>query len=189
MEPKKDDASPKRPEDTAETVEELADDMLHLIERVGPIEESLRTLVSAVGELQEAQARGLKSLGLEIEKLKEALFSDRKAFLAVSTLNALLPTLESLEIMQKAPQSGVSDPEGDHVSVLSAMLRNIIKGLGFTAFEAGPGEPFDPASMECLDFSPGEEGKVVRTIRAGYRAGETVVKPCGVVLGREGLVY
>ena len=77
------------------------------------------------------------------------------------------------------------DAEGDGrawrlVRAVVSSLSNLLQSLGFEAFEAEEGEPFDPHRMECLGFQEGEPGIVLEAVRSGYRIDQTVVRPAGV---------
>jgi len=172
-------------DDTTKLFEEIADDMLHLMEQMRRNEKRLKDMEHSLHQTTEILSQSIKSSRMELDKLKDSLFSEKKAFLARSTLNAILPALESLEILGESKRGDRRDMDPDQISVLSNMLRNIIQSLGYTRFAANAGDSFDPGSMECLDYAEGNSGVVVRTINAGYRAGETVIKPCGVVLGKQ----
>jgi len=189
LEKEKDSRAKPKEKDASEIVEEIADDMLHVLERIGALEEKINTNTAKIMELQESYARGFKSYGMELEKLKDALLSERKALRARSVLNAILPALETLQITRKAYKPQEDSAVVNQISALINMLRSTIQSLGFEPFEAQPGDAFDPFSMQCLDYAEGEEGKVVRTEKEGYKAGDTVVKPSGVVLGKSEKIH
>ncbi|MEZ4268831.1 MAG: nucleotide exchange factor GrpE [Myxococcota bacterium] len=50
------------------------------------------------------------------------------------------------------------------------------------------GSPFDPGSMEALSVvpvdSPEQDGKVIATVRPGFRLGQRELRPASVVVGR-----
>jgi molecular chaperone GrpE (heat shock protein) len=80
------------------------------------------------------------------------------------------------------------DSEQDQVTVrqlrsIIGMLTNTLQSLGFSAFEATPGEPFDPDRMEIVGRAPSKNSTVIAVEKPGYTSGSTVVARCAVIVG------
>ena len=167
-----------------EILEEMADDMLHLIEASSKMENRILHMQETLVQITQNQANFHKEQMVEKGKLKKELISERKALIARSTFNAVLPTIESLEINCNALDTNTDKDMIQQMKVASGMLVNIIQSLGYYAFESSSGEPFGPAIMECIGYENGDAGKVVRIERKGYRTEGALIKPCGVILGK-----
>lgn len=165
-----------------ESMEELADDMLALLKRVKTLEEQQTETLSRLELLRTSLVAAAESTARESDALRRELLGERKHLAMMSAFLAVAPGLERLQIMR-----GELDPAKDRrtldqlhavVETLSTMLR----GLGFTQFEAQANEPFDSTRMECVGFDRGEPNVVLKCVRAGFLAGQTVVRPAGVLI-------
>lgn len=166
--------------------EEMAEDMLDLIKRVNAIDAKLTELTGAVERIIAFMETESASRDRETAKLKESLISDRKEIVGRSTLNALIPAIDSLRFLEETHkgrkrQSSLLKQTHHLLDVLTGITHT----LGYRAQEASPGEAFDPWTMECVGYDRGEPGRVVRVDRPGYRAGKILVRPCRVVLGKQ----
>jgi molecular chaperone GrpE (heat shock protein) len=180
-------AADKRPaRSDAGVMEEIADDLLELMKRMGQLESRLAAVAATVDALQQQAGASAHVQGVEIEKLKEALLSDRKEYIGRSTFNVVRPAFESLQDLKGGYEKQQADPEQiRHTQSLIDVLGGVIQMLGYQAFAPDPGQDFDPQTMECAGHADGVPGKIVRVERPGYRAGSVLVRPCAVVLGRE----
>ena len=95
----------------------------------------------------------------------------------------LLPALDNLERALDA----AADGEGslaDGVRLVQDELLAALKRVGVEAFSPR-GEAFDPQCHEAMAQQPvegAEPGTVVEVYQAGYRLGETVIRPARVVV-------
>lgn len=165
--------------------EELAEDMLDLMKKVSALDVKLSALVAVVMQLQASLEAATRVQGLEIEKLKEALISERKELIGRSTFNAVMPAIESLRFLEDMQAGRKALPQlTKQTQNLLDVLTGITQALGYRPVEVLNGEAFDPYTMECVGYVPGEQGKVVRMERSGYKAGNVMVRPCRVYLGQ-----
>ena len=166
-----------------ETLEEMADDMLHLLQRTAKIESSLNALHTLISKVSDTQERNHREQLIETGKIKTELISERKAAIARATFNAVLPAIESLSLNMKALDSMEDGKIINQMQVVIDMLLGILQSLGFQSFSAGIGDTFDPLSMECFGYTEGEPGKVSAVECCGYRTDGGLAKPCRVLLG------
>lgn len=102
-----------------------------------------------------------------------------------SLLEELLPVLDNFDMgMQAAAQE-----QGSMLYMGMDMVRKQINEfLGSQSVEEIPAEAggeFDPNLHEALSQEPSEEieeGKIIRTVRKGYRIGERLLRPSNVIV-------
>lgn len=166
-----------------ELLEEMAEDMLHLMEQTARMERTLSTVSSLAEQIRHTQDQYHRHQIVELEKLRKDMLSERKALVARSTFNAILPAMESLILTRGALDAEIDPVVVNQLTAVIGTLNNISQSLGYSSFEVLPGEDFDPVSMECFGYQEGNPGTVVRVERVGYRTAEAVIRPCGVILG------
>ena len=165
-------------------LEEMAEDMLHLIEASAKMESRVGQILAAVSQVSQNQQNFHREQMVEAGKLKKELVSERKALIARSTFNAILPAIESLTLNCKALDYDEDIRLISQMTVVTDMLKNVIQSLGYFSFGVVPGTLFDPASMECIGYDDGDASKVIRVERMGYKTENALIKPCGVILGK-----
>lgn len=128
-----------------------------------------RGIADAIRELDAAKARVERDASAAAAAMKRKLVED------------LLPVLDNLERMA----ANSSDPGA---ALVEAQLLDVLRGYGVTRIDALE-EPFDPAIHEAIALAPSNgayDGIVVDQVSAGYRYGETLLRPARVVVGRSG---
>lgn len=167
---------------TEEIIEEIADDMLHLMEKIKKIELKQDEQAEKIERLCQIIQETRQEHTIELDKLRRDLIEERKALSVRSVFNSILPTLDSLRIMR----SGLSPQKNKRLhaqlNAVTSSLTNIIQGLGFIEFEVTEGSTFNPSLMECLGYSKGNPDCVVQIVRPGYKIKDTIIRPCGVII-------
>jgi molecular chaperone GrpE (heat shock protein) len=168
--------------DPSGQLEELADDMLSLLKRVKSLEELQGQVLGRIDQLQSAVERSSEVAAREADSLRRELLGQRKHIAQMSAFQAVVTGLERLQVMR-----GELDTHKDNrmIGQLDAVLQTLgtmLRGLGFVEFRAEVQEPFDPTRMECLGYASGEPNVVLKCLRSGYRADQTVVRPAGVLI-------
>ncbi len=165
----------------AESMDELADDLLHLLRMVRELSDgqaALRAYVeSSLAQHQQVQ----RQQAAELYNLRRDLLDDRRAQANRSAFDAIHPAVDQIELI-RATLPDSECPAARHMSVLLSALRMVLQGLGFVPFSVEVGDSFDPARMECVEYAAGERGVVLAVLRPGYRANGAVVRPCGVAI-------
>lgn len=96
---------------------------------------------------------------------------------------ALLPVLDDLErALHSVPSRLLKHPWVDGIRLIERKFRAILESQGVCAIVA-LGEPFDPNLHEAKLHEEGEEGMVIRELYQGYKLGDRVIRPSGVVVG------
>lgn len=166
------------------TVEEIAEDIVHIIRSVKQIEGNQDHVAELLAEIRKEIGDQKHQISVEFAKLKNEFFGEQKALINRKTFDTIIPTLDSLIIMKDSlslKQKGIPS----QLDSVIALMNNVIQSLGFSAFQSEIGSGFNPAQMECIGFSEkGEPGTIVKVIRPGYKAGSVIVRPCGVLLAK-----
>ena len=132
----------------------------------------LRTTLAEQGALQQARS---------MEQLRQDLTGERRGLLVRGLFDSVVTSLDSLEILARARELD-GQPAGTQLSAICATLRNLLQSMGFSRFDAAPGEAFQPARMQCFGYAEGPAGVVLAAVQPGYAANDTVVRPAGVLI-------
>lgn len=167
-------------EETGATLDEVADDLVSLRAQVAEVSRIQQQLVERVGSLEQ----GIQSVAREHNITRTDLLGDRKALIGMSVLNALAPFADRLQLMLSRLDVNDDSPLRRQVEAILVSTSNLLRGLGFEAYEPDPGVVFDPAEMSCISkIDDNPDATVVHsTVAAGFRAGPTVARPASVVL-------
>ena len=167
----------------SDSLEELADDMLHLMRQVQGIEQRLADSTTRLERIEQSVNQSNIYFGQQLDKFRREIIGERKALSSLSILNAVLPTLDSLKsaFLTKSTETANMADNSLILSIIDSLNR-MLRNLGFTEFMAIHGDPFDPDYMECLGYSDGNSGIVLDIVRPGYKVENTIVRPVGVIL-------
>lgn len=163
-------------------IEEIADDMLTLLQKVKDIEGNQRDALARLDQIEQTARESSRFYGREIDSLRRDLLGERKAMSAMTVFNTVAPTLDSLRAMHAKLHQSKDSRTREQLNAVIQAIGVALRGLGFVEFQAARGEPFDPARMECLGYAKGERGVVLEVVRPGYMAQETVIRPAGVLI-------
>lgn len=102
-----------------------------------------------------------------------------------SLLTGLLPVMDNLDSAIAAFDGEVKDPEAlkKGVEMIREGLTRQLGNFKVARIQAEPGTPFDPDEHEAIMVQPAEDAtqrEVLFQARAGYRLGETVLRPAQV---------
>lgn len=182
-----------RNEDTGENKEikkihdlldETAEDMLNIMERLNKIDSKIDSLNDQVSTIPQILEKSQRQYLIEQEKLKSEIIGEKKAFVNRSTFNALLPVFDSLTHYKNSMTGEESSVLYNHARGIIDLLNNTMLMLGYVSYSVNQGADFDPETMECLGFTEGGHHKVMVIDRKGFKAGTKVIRPCGVIIGK-----
>ena len=102
-----------------------------------------------------------------------------------SLLTGLLPVMDNLDSAIAAFDGEVKDPEAlkKGVEMIREGLTRQLGNFKVVRIQAEPGTPFDPDDHEAIMVQPAEDAtqrEVLFQARAGYRLGDTVLRPAQV---------
>jgi len=137
----------------------------------------------------EELSRALAEVINDREAFKRRLERDRERQLQAERGEIARVLLEAVDDLERALAAGGGSVSAlaHGVGLITADLHKRIEGLGLTRIEAR-GRPFDPVLHEAVDLvpvaDPAADGAVVDEVRTGWRAGDRVVRPARVRVGR-----
>lgn len=158
--------------------------------RSARIEMLERMLAEREATLQ-SYIRAHKKSEQDLEAFKGRLERDRERELMqakAKIVEKLLDVEDNLErTIDAAARGGTIEAFVEGARLVHRMFRERLGDLGLERVDPA-GQPFDPASMEALGMVPvqdaAKDGTVVLTLRAGYRIGETEIRPALVQVGK-----
>ncbi len=144
-------------------------------------------LEAAKAEAAEMKNRYLRSVA-DLENYRRRIAREKQEIIrsaAGSVIEELLPVIDNLKLGLAAAEK---HPEAKDVTQGFAMvfeqLRNVLKEQGLEALEPD-GSDFDPNFHDCIAqhaSSEIPEGKVIQTVRTGYRLNERLLRAASVVV-------
>jgi len=155
----------------ADALEEIAEDLLDLLRRQRAMEEAQQELAARLATIERT-----------LQALRRDLLEERKALAGRHAFDAVAPLVDSLRLTLAGLGEESDRTVRAPIAAVVGSLSNLLQGLGVVAFDVEAGEPFDALRMECLGYADGPPGVVIEMAQPGYRAGETVVRPAGVLI-------
>ncbi len=171
-----------KPVAQGDALEEIAEDMEDVIQRLGRLEQQTQETASAVAALRDVIAEHSSYQHRLVESVRSDLSEGRKGLALRSVFDPAAGALDQLEAIRKGFDPQKEQAVYGQVSAATSTLSNLLQSLGFTRFVPELGDPFDPTRMQCLGYAQGKPGVVLQVLRPGYLAGETLVRPSGVLI-------
>lgn len=157
-------------------------------------EESAEDVINLAEELQKAQEeiaslkdRYLRTVA-EMENFRRRLAREKQDIIrsaASGIIESLLPVLDNMRL---GLQSAENHPEAREVSKGFSMVHDQLQGVlreqGLETLEP-QNEEFDPNLHDALTQQPSdevEEGKVLQTVRVGYRLNDRLLRAASVIV-------
>ena len=101
-----------------------------------------------------------------------------------SLVAELLPVLDNLERALDASEHHEEAKVAEGVQLVRQQLIDLLRRRGLEEIATEPGGDFDPHVHEALSHQPSDhpEGAISEVWQRGYRLGDRVVRPAGVVV-------
>lgn len=107
----------------------------------------------------------------------------------VNAIMKLLPVIDNIErAINHVPEELKDNAWAQGVTKLVKNLEKSLAEMGVTRIVAKPGERFDPALHEAIQFDEEAEGEhevIAEELQAGYMLGEDVMRPSMVKVTRK----
>jgi molecular chaperone GrpE len=149
-------------------------------QRAENAEQRLHEYIAAFKREKEEQEQFRERLTRDVERRVELQFGELVGELLQSVDDLDLALGHMKEVAEAAPL--VEGVEIARTRFLAALQRHGVEPI------VPDGEEFDPNLAEAMQVEPVEaaehDGKVIRTLRAGYRLGERVVRPARLAVGK-----
>ena len=139
------------------------------------------------GRVARAEAR-LKERLVELEeearRSRERVAGDLERRFADREKATLLDVLDILDDLDRAAALAADNPAvAQGLSLVSGRFVQFLERRSCVRFSPACGDDFDPTIMEAVALQPGETGKVAGLLQAGYRQGDSLLRPAKVSVG------
>lgn len=154
-------------------------------EELDRLKETVETQARRIDELSRAYAESIN----DRESFRARLEREKERQIESSRGDVARALFESMDELRLALDHGTADPASvvEGVRMIADGLQRRLEAMGLKRILA-VGEAFDPLVHEAIDLVPtenrDEDGKVVEEVRAGWSAGERVVRAARVRVGR-----
>ena len=147
-----------------------------IAEKDRQVQEYLGKYRQASAEFEEARLRLRREISKDIERSRREILSE------------LLDVVDNLDrALDSAKGSASYDSLLQGVEMVRRQFIAKLEGFGVTRIEAH-GQPFDPTLHEAISSVPAassdQDGRVVGTVRSGYRIGDEVLRPAAVAVAK-----
>ena len=96
----------------------------------------------------------------------------------------LLPILDDLErALSSLDIRLVGLTWFDGIRLIHRKLELVLESAGVSQIQT-EGQPFDPRFHEAIQYSAGEDGKVISEVQRGYKLHDRVLRPAMVIVGK-----
>jgi molecular chaperone GrpE (heat shock protein) len=156
-------------------LEEIAEDMLDVLQRLGNLERSVQELRRTVDESGSQQRRIL-------DQIRSEVAGDRKSVATRVVFDQVAAALDSLELLGRGLDATRDQSAYAQVTAAVATLANVLLALGYQRFDISRGDPFDSNRMQCFGYAVGEQGVVLEALHPGYSSANIVIRPARVLI-------
>ncbi|MPZ23240.1 MAG: nucleotide exchange factor GrpE [Dehalococcoidia bacterium] len=121
-----------------------------------------------------------------LKRRSEQELQERSRYANASLIINILPIVDDFErafSTLDARLAGLTWTEG--IVNIYRKFRQALESAGVREIEA-EGIEFDPNVHEAIQYSEGDDGKVISVVQKGYKLGDRVIRPAVVVVGRGG---
>jgi molecular chaperone GrpE len=122
----------------------------------------------------------LKKALADYQNLEKRIASERSAWARTANKDFVLKILPGLDSLMLAK----AHTKDEGISLAIDHFLSALREEGVEKIET-IGHDFDPNLMEAISTAPGDEGKIVEELKAGYMLGDSVLRPAQVIVGKE----
>jgi molecular chaperone GrpE (heat shock protein) len=163
-------------------IEEIADGMLDILQRLANLERQWQESGTAIAELRRYTQDSANHHSRTLEALRAEVAGERKSLALRMIFEPVATALDSLEMLRQGLVSEADQHAHGQLTAAVATLANTLTALGFERFDVAAGERFDPNRMQCFGYAEGEPGLVLEALQPGYTAASVVVRPASVLI-------
>lgn len=114
----------------------------------------------------------------DYQNLEKRIERERGQFAVYTKAVTISPFLDILDDLQRAA-SHLSD---NGLDLVIDQFNKTLKEQGITQL-IPQDEPFDPATMDCVEQAPGPKDQVISVSQKGYRLEDHLIRPAKVTVG------
>jgi len=129
-------------------------------------------------QLEELTKKWHRALA-DYQNLEKRAGLEKEEFAKFANAQLILKILPGLDSLEKAGKH----LKDEGLKLALKQLNDELGGEGLEKIET-LGQDFDPETMECLEVTEGEEGKVLDEIRPGYKLNKRVLRVAQVRVGK-----
>lgn len=149
--------------------------------------EKLQKELEALQQSSVAMEGQLKRAVADYHNLEKRIQEGRSELTAWGTTELLTKMITVLDYLEQAT-SGVTEVEKGSgwykgVELAIKQFKEVLKSEGLDEIIADG--VFDPSLHEALDTEEGEDNKILKVVKKGYKLNGKVLRPAGVVVGRK----
>jgi molecular chaperone GrpE len=174
-------------ETTVESVEEVVDGDTSAQNFDAASTDEETPLEKAEKEAAEMKARWLRSVA-DLENFRKRIAREKQEIIRSAAANVIESLLPVLDNMKLGLQAAENHPEAKDVVIgfkmVDEQLKKSLQEQGLEEIVPDK-ETFDPNLHECISHQTSEtveEGKVIQTIRAGYRLNDRLIRAANVIV-------
>lgn len=148
--------------------------------------ESIQDELAALrAELEQANAHYQRAVAdyqnLQRRSQQERIEHTRSTL--TSVVRGFLPIADDLgRALDSVPPELARHQWLEGVRLVRQKFQSVLEAAGVSEI-AALGERFDPQIHEAVGYGPGDDGKVVQLVQAGYAIGDRVIRPAMVLVG------
>lgn len=163
-------------------LEELAEDLFAIRQRLQDIDANQHRELEASTRLESAWTDSARRISREIDTMRRELLDQRGAAANRSMFNAVIPWIDILTTLQSGLRPSRDAQTRKYLEAAADAMRMQLLSLGFVQFTVDSGAPFDASRMECTGYATGPRGQALAQTRPGYHDAAGVVRPAGVLI-------
>lgn len=166
----------------SDPLDELAEDMLQVLQQLGAVERQVRETAAGVADLRRAVHEGTAQQNRAIENVRAEVVGERRGMALRMVFEPVVSALESIELFARGLDPARDQAAFAQITAVAATLANLLLALGFERFDVARGDAFDPHRMQCFGYAAGPPGVVLDILQPGYATGGVVVRPARVLI-------
>lgn len=116
----------------------------------------------------------------DYQNLEKRTKEEKEEFVKFANKNLILQLLPVLDTFDKLEEH----LKDDGLALIVKQFRDILLSKGLKKIEV-LGRDFSPEEMECVEVEEGEENKVLKETRPGYKMKDKIIRPAQVIVGKK----
>ncbi len=116
----------------------------------------------------------------DYQNLEKRVQSEKEEIIKFANKDLILKILPVLDSLNKLAEH--TNDEG--TKLVLRQFHDILSKEEVQKIEV-IGKDFNPEEMECIEVATGEENKVLKEVRPGYKMKDKIIRPAQVVVGKQ----
>jgi hypothetical protein len=163
-------------------LEEIAEDMLDVLQRLGNLERGMQDAGAGIAGLRRALEETAIQQRKSLDTIRSEVVGDRRSLVLRLVFDPVAAAIDSLEMLGRGLDATREQAAYGQITAAAATLANVLLALGYQRFDTVAGEAFDPNRMQCFGYVAGDPGVVLEALHPGYSAANIVIRPARVLI-------